>query len=492
MQSRRPFAPRLSFVAGLAALALVLNTCSAPATALNTKVLTILYTNDEHGWMEGEEPGAGAAEMLGLWVDVEGYSPEKSYLILSGGDMWTGPAISTWFAGESMVEIMNAMGYAAAALGNHEFDFKTEGLVSRRAESDFPFLSANIRLKETGERPDFVVPYIIREVDGLSIGIIGLTTTSTPFTAFPDYVADYHFGAYDSALTEIIPELQAQSPDIIIVISHVCAEELEELRQLAQDLGISVLAGGHCHDIYVNVVANIAVVESGSYYRSYARIDLEFDTDSNELVSTRAVVRTNSGGAADADVNAIILRWRSSLAGDLGEVIGYTSGGIAQHSEDMHNMIPDTWLWKYPQAAVAASNYGGYRAGLPAGDITIEAINGVLPFDNKLVLLEMDGQELIDFATSRGVALGGLTALDNVRHSDGTSVVLDSIYKVVVTDFMYSVYAELADADSIPERTDVNWRDPVIDWIRSIGSSSTQPLEDFLDPAPRRSPAGGN
>ncbi len=492
MISRRPLVTGFSFIASLAAMALLLNSCSGPASALNTKTLTILYTSDEHGWMEGEEPGKGAAEMLGLWVDREGYSAGGSYLIMSGGDMWTGPAISTWFAGESMVEVMNAMGYTAAALGNHEFDFQTGGLVARRGESVFPYLSANIYLKGTGERPAFVVPYILREVDGVSLGIIGLTTTSTPYTAFPDYVADYHFGAYDSALTEIVPELQAQSPDIIMVISHVCAEELEKLRPLARELGISVLAGGHCHDTYVNVVANIAVVESGSYYRSYVRIDLEFDTDSHKLVSTKAVVRTNSGGVADADITAIVLRWRGSLEGDLGEVIGYTSAGIAQHSEDMHNMVPDTWLWKYPQAAVAASNYGGFRAGLPAGDITIESVIGVLPFNNKLVLLELDGQELTDFASSRGVALSGLTALGSVLHSDGTPVQLDSNYIVIVTDFMYSAYEELTAADSLPERTDVSWRNPVVEWIRSVGSSSTQPLENFLDATPRRTPERGD
>ncbi|MBN1582853.1 MAG: bifunctional metallophosphatase/5'-nucleotidase, partial [Anaerolineae bacterium] len=110
--------------------------------------LVILYTNDEHGWMEaagemGHETG-GAAELLGLWRDKEGYTRDGPYLILSGGDMWTGPAISTWFAGEPMAEAMNVMGYGAAAVGNHEFDFGLDGLRARSAQATFPFLSANI------------------------------------------------------------------------------------------------------------------------------------------------------------------------------------------------------------------------------------------------------------------------------------------------------------------------------------------------------------
>ena len=87
-----------------------------------------MYTNDEHGLMEATESSGGAAGLMGLWREQEGYSENGPYLILSGGDMWTGPAISTWFKGESMVNVMNGMQYDAAAIGNHEFDFKIEGL----------------------------------------------------------------------------------------------------------------------------------------------------------------------------------------------------------------------------------------------------------------------------------------------------------------------------------------------------------------------------
>src|SRR5690606_9568257 len=85
-------------------------TADAPAGPMT---ITIFYTNDEHGWMEGMAEGEGAASMLANWQEA-GYDPDGPYLALSGGDMWTGPAISTWFEGEGMVEVMNGMGYAAA------------------------------------------------------------------------------------------------------------------------------------------------------------------------------------------------------------------------------------------------------------------------------------------------------------------------------------------------------------------------------------------
>ena len=86
-----------------------------------THKITILYTNDEHGWIEETDASNGAAKLMGKWTNQDEYDGDESYLILSGGDMWTGPAISTWFEGESTVEVMNAMGYDAAAIGNHEY-----------------------------------------------------------------------------------------------------------------------------------------------------------------------------------------------------------------------------------------------------------------------------------------------------------------------------------------------------------------------------------
>jgi len=123
--------------------------------------LTILYTNDEHGWMEPTERYGGAAGMMGLWKEKEGYTEDGPFLVLSGGDMWTGPAISTWTHGESMTAVLNAMGYDAAAIGNHEFDWKIDGIKERANQAEFPFLSANIKEKETGDQADWAQPYRI-------------------------------------------------------------------------------------------------------------------------------------------------------------------------------------------------------------------------------------------------------------------------------------------------------------------------------------------
>ena len=116
--------------------------CGTLQTATNSDVrtLTVLYTNDEHGWMEGVTPAQSAANLYGLWQVQEAFDPQGPFLVLSGGDNWTGPAVSTMVAGESMVEVMNRKHYAASAVGNHEFDFGLDTLRQRKEKSRYKFL----------------------------------------------------------------------------------------------------------------------------------------------------------------------------------------------------------------------------------------------------------------------------------------------------------------------------------------------------------------
>lgn len=115
-----------------------------------------------------------------------------------------------------MIEVMNKMNYTAAAIGNHEFDFKIEGLKNKMQLSNFPFFSANIREKSSGQIPDFITPYIVKEVNGIKVGIIGGINTingnyfsdgspleqNTNYSVYTiDYLYsrdDYNFSKFDS------------------------------------------------------------------------------------------------------------------------------------------------------------------------------------------------------------------------------------------------------------------------------------------------------
>ena len=98
--------------------------------------------------------------MMGWWRNEKSYNDHDSYLILSGGDSWHGPPISTKFKGKSVVSVMNAMHYDASSIGNHEFEFGISNLYDRIAQANFPYVSSNIRKKGRNEIPSFATPYL--------------------------------------------------------------------------------------------------------------------------------------------------------------------------------------------------------------------------------------------------------------------------------------------------------------------------------------------
>ncbi|WP_420641704.1 bifunctional metallophosphatase/5'-nucleotidase [Candidatus Leptofilum sp.] len=446
--------------------------------------ITILYTNDEHGWMAGLQAGATAANLMGLWRTVESYSPDGNFLLLSGGDMWTGPAISTWFQGQSMVEVMNAMGYDAAAVGNHEFDFGLDALQARAAESEFPFLSANIRYKSDGTTPvDLGIrPYILVTVNDIQVGIIGLTTTRTPTTTNPVNITQFDFLDYETALREVVPQVREAGAEMIVVPAHICQTSLEILAQDVADLGIALLGGGHCNELFSSEVNDIVLLEGGTAFAGYAYATFQFDIENDEVISVDYGVRSNSGGMADPEVEAIVMRWQEEADAELNRTIGYSENGLLRRSQGMQSLITEAWLWAYPTADVAITNLGGMRADLPPGDITLADVVGVMPFENVIVELLLTGEQLETMLGQDSAAVGGVYRESFRWRLKATSEELDpdAFYTVLVNDFMYAGgddYALLATYDPDGYNTAINWRQPVIDWIMAQASSPEAPID---------------
>ena len=454
-----------------------------PEPANATRRLTILYTNDEHGWMEGVQEGRGAANMMGLWREQENYSQDGPFLVLSGGDMWTGPAISSWFDGESMAEVMNAMGYDAAAIGNHEFDFGLEGLQERAAQSEFPFLSANIRDKETGEIANIALPYVVQEVNGVQVGLIGLTTPDTPETTHPDNVASFNFISLKEALTETVPQARAEGAELLVVAGHICYDEQAWLAPTAAELGVAIIGGGHCNHKLTTALDGVTLISGGSYMEGYVRVDIAFDTETDTVVDIEARYNSNHGGTPDPEIATLVAGWRAQADEALTQVVGYLEQPIIRRSNAMINLVLNAWLEAYPAADIALTNRGSFRQMMPAGDVTLEAIIGVLPFNNVLIDVELTGAELIRNIECCQPAAAGVTTAGRYTLSDGTPLDPDAAYHVLVNDFMYAGGDGFKFQEQDPEayNTAIDWRQPIIDWISALNTSPENPLDGYLD-----------
>ncbi|MCX5718506.1 MAG: metallophosphatase, partial [Nitrospirae bacterium] len=203
--------------------------------------IRILYVNDFHGFAEPYKP-FGSDEMSGgivyLSARVNALRKEKVSLLLSAGDMIQGNNWANLSQGESVIELMNAMGFDAMVVGNHEFDFGQDVLKKRISEAKFPVLGANV------EGLDMLKPFVIKELDGIKVAILGIVTEDTPVSTHPRNVSGLKFLSEESTVEKYMTELKIKA-DIIIILSHIGHHADRILAEKVK--GIDVIVGGHSH-----------------------------------------------------------------------------------------------------------------------------------------------------------------------------------------------------------------------------------------------------
>ena len=259
--------------------------------------LTVLHTNDHQGHFAKFDPypvrdvGGLAAQSTLVNIaraEVENFGGYT--LLLSAGDVNTGVPESDMLHAEPDFKIMNLLGYHAMVLGNHEFDKPREVLMKQKGWAEFPFLSANVVKKDTGET--LVDPYVIKEFDGLRVAIFGLTTEETPILVLPGNVEDLEFKSPITTGREIVRKLRDEA-DVVIALTHLgFYEESGAICKAAGDFrlaravpGIDVIVGGHSHTEVRNpkVIGNTLIVQAGEWSKYVGRLDLTIDSDADKI-----------------------------------------------------------------------------------------------------------------------------------------------------------------------------------------------------------------
>ena len=487
---------RVSVVVVLLSL-LTLSVCLSGST----RTVTIFFTSDEHGYLEPQVAGSkstgGAANLMTV-MRSRGYDPDSDRSILvSGGDMWAGQAVSSWFKGIPAVEVANAMGYDAAALGNHEFDWGEEQLQTNEKAADFPFVSANVVEASSGKAPPYARPYVVKEVGGVRTAIIGLTKRDTPFIVLPSNVKGLQFIDYEKALRQTVPLARSQGVELVIVASHVCPDELRELAPVAAELSIPLLAGAHCHSMENYEQDGVRIISAGAHMQAFARVSITLNDGSEKAAQTKAELfpveyfLDGDPIVPDPGIERIVSGWSEKTDKELGRVIGYSETGVGK-GWALYNLLVDSWLWAYPDADIAINNFGGYRDGIPAGDIRASDIFAIWPFSNDLVEVDLTGRQIMDNLDCCGGAVAGMTytksdRLPAVRLKSGDPLDPEATYRVIVNSYMYEGGDGYLFSKQNPRGREigVNFRDPAIQWILSRETSRERPLEKFLDRGPR-------
>lgn len=262
-------------------LALFMSASSAVQAAAadapsGTKTITILHTNDIHSRVEESKESIGYAKLATIIKQQKAANPNT--LVLDAGDTFHGQTIANLERGESIVKMMNSIGFDAMEPGNHDFNYGSDRLVELSGKAQFPIISANVK-KADGTR--LLKPYIIKEVAGVKFGIFGLTTPETAYKTHPNNVKGITFADPVTEAKAMVAELKGQA-DVIIALAHLGIDKSSidtSIKVAEQVPGIDVIIDGHSHSTLEQgmTVGSVLIAQTGEYSKNIGKVDLTLD-----------------------------------------------------------------------------------------------------------------------------------------------------------------------------------------------------------------------
>ncbi|NDV86489.1 multifunctional 2',3'-cyclic-nucleotide 2'-phosphodiesterase/5'-nucleotidase/3'-nucleotidase [Aurantimonas aggregata] len=500
--------------------------------------LTILHTNDFHSRIEpinkydstcsAEEATAdecfGGSARLFTAIRAARESATNPILV-DGGDQFQGSLFYNQYKGAAAAEMMNAIGYDAMTVGNHEFDDGPEVLRAFIEAVDFPILLANADVSKEPELAETLKPSTVIERDGEKIGLVGVTPVDTAELSSPG--PNITFEEPVAALTEAVKALTDQGVDKIVVLSHSGYEA--DQRIAAAVPGIDVIVGGHSHTLLANnddkaagpyptMVEgpdghDVPIVQAYAYGKYLGELVVMFDDAGVVTEASGTPLIMNGTIPQDSTLLARIDELAKPLEAIRTEVVASTAAPLDGSREvcrvsecSMGNLVADAMLDRVRDqgASLAITNGGGLRASIDQGEVTMGEVLTVLPFQNTLSTFKLTGADIkaalengvsqveegggrfpqvsgLKFTWSKTAAPG--SRIDSVEVKEGDAFVpLDpaKTYLVVSNNFLrgggdgYSVFAEkgLEAYDYGPTLEDV---------VAAYLSRDTAPYEPYTD-----------
>lgn len=411
--------------------------------ATATEPVVILHTNDVHGAIDGYAKVAALAQQ---------YEADGAYvLILDAGDYSQGDPAVSLSQGATAVELMNMVGYDAAALGNHEFDYGFEALKKNMESAQFPVLAANV--KYNGELA-FDDAAVFTTPGGTKIGVFGLDTPETATKAHPGKIQGVTFAGGEE-LYQIAQDMatmlrEDEGCNYVICIGHLgiddetAATANRSIDLLEKVTGIDVFIDGHSHSTEEEIaektnadrkVGETILTSTGTKLENIGVVTIKDSTITTTCLSTEDM------GAADDAIAARAAAIIAEIEADYGTVFAKTEvtlngekdPGNRTQETNLGDLITDAMIWGAARedttVDAAVTNGGGIRATIAAGDITKKDVNTVLPFGNTLSIIQITGSELLEvleastFCTPE--ALGGFPQVSGIEFTVNTAAAYD-------------------------------------------------------------------
>jgi 5'-nucleotidase len=320
---------RPSIIARFACAVAVVSACGTPtqgeqrAAPLSPLILSVVATNDVHGGLLPRDGRGGVETLSGYLTNLRAARErDGGVLLVDAGDMFQGTVESNLGEGAPVVAVYNALGYAAAAIGNHEFDFGVVGpgvapagspadlrgaLKARAAEARFPFLAANLIDTATGRPVDWpnVRSSVTVDVAGVRVGVIGVMTIGALSATIATTVRGLRVVPLAGRIMEEARSLRQGGATVIVVAAHAggrctrfddprdlssCDESDSEIVKVLDEMPrgtVDLVASGHTHAGMAHEVEGTIVMQAFSGGVAFSRADLVIERETKRIVDKR-------------------------------------------------------------------------------------------------------------------------------------------------------------------------------------------------------------
>ena len=442
-------------------------TGAAPRVRALPRRVRIIATNDFHGTLESRVDArgvrrGGAGAVAAVIEQARRECVECAVLLLDGGDMFQGTAASNLVFGRSVVAIYDALGYTAAALGNHEFDWGQDTLRARMRDARYAILGANVQYADGRDVP-WIRDDTLVEVNGVRVGIVGVATVETPNVTLATHVSDLRFVDPVPVVLRRAESLRGRGAHLVAVVAHAgafCDTEGDdrctgEIVELAKGVAgaVDVIVSGHTHSLVRTLDPGVPIVQARSNGRAVGVIDLV--PGDVPVVSVRDVLTDSI--VLSPRIDSLARRAVAAIAPRVSARVADIPAHLQRSGEQypLGHLIADAQRWA-AKADVAVTNNGGIRADLPAGTATYGRIFEVQPFANTLHRYTLRGstlrgylEKLVGGRTPPRVHVSGVTLSYDparpagqrvvaTRLADGRPIVDDAQYTLVMNNFMAS------------------------------------------------------
>ena len=370
--------------------------------------VTIFHVNDVYQFMpvDGGKRG-GLARLITLKKEALKENPNTIFTL--GGDTLSPSVETRTYKGAQMIDAWNAVGIDYAVFGNHEFDIKTAELLERMKESRFQWLGANIFDTRSNKIFADTPPYVIKEIGGVKIGIIGLllpeakeTSSMESFLTVKDFC---------ETAKELVPKMRAAGANAVIGLTHLF---MAQDKKLAGCACFDLILGGHEHTLLQSSSNGTPIFKMTADARELGKFNLNFDKQTKKLTSLDWEVIPVTDEVADAPEFTAVFDKYKDLLQKLAEPVGRTATELDALSlsnrtkeTNIGDFIADTYR-KAANADIGFVNGGSIRADLTynPGVLTKRDVLSILPFNNPIVKVEITGKTLKEIL-EHGVARSG-------------------------------------------------------------------------------------